>query len=49
MKFIKFLALGAIALGSLGLASCGCCTGEEPVPPLPPLGNFNEIPVSYQK
>lgn len=49
MKFIKILALGAFALGSLGLSSCGCCTGEEPVPPLRPLPVLNEIPVTYEK
>jgi len=43
MKFIKILALGAFALGSLGLASCGCSTGEEPVPPLRRLPKMNEI------
>ena len=49
MKFIKVLALSAFALGSLGLASCGCCTGEEPVPPLRPLPEVKEIPVTYKK
>jgi hypothetical protein len=49
MKFVKVLALGAFALGSLGLSSCGCCTGEEPVPPLRPLPVMNEIPVTYEK
>ncbi len=61
MKFLKFLSIGAIALASLGLSSCGCCTGEEPVPPLRPLPAMNdiapalndiapaEIPVVYEK
>ena len=49
MKFIKFIALSAFALGSLGLSSCGCATGEEPVPALQPLPAFKELPVTYEK
>lgn len=45
MKFLKLLSLAAFAAGSLGLSSCGCCTGEEPVPALRPLPAFKEIPV----
>ncbi len=49
MKSIKILALGAFALGSLALSSCGCCTGEEPVPPLRPLGGEQPTQVIYSK
>jgi len=49
MKFIKVLALALFAAGSLGLSSCGCCTGEEPIPALPSLGGSPAGPVIYQK
>jgi hypothetical protein len=44
MKFFKFIALSAFAIGSLGLSSCGCATGEEAVPSLQPLPKFKELP-----
>jgi len=44
MKLIKVISLAAFAVGSFGLSSCGCCTGEAPVPPLRPLPVFKEIP-----
>jgi len=55
MKFIKILSIAAFAAGSLGLSSCGCCTGEETAPPLRPLPDLGpvdgsrEIPVDYAK
>ncbi|MDB4382795.1 hypothetical protein OAF41_00945 [bacterium] len=48
MKFVKFTSLVAFAAGSLGLSSCGCCTGEEPVPALRPLPVFKDVPVSRE-
>ena len=44
MNTIKILSLAASALGSLFLTSCGCCTGEEPVPPLRPVPEMRELP-----
>jgi hypothetical protein len=44
MKFFKFIALSAFAIGSLGLSSCGCATGEEAAPSLQPLPKFKELP-----
>ena len=52
MKFFKFIALSAFAIGSLGLSSCGCCTGDEAVPSLQPLPAFKELPglpITYEK
>ncbi len=55
MKFVKVLSLVFFAAGSLGLTSCGCCTGEEGAPPLRPLPDLGgvdgsrEIPVQYSK
>ncbi len=55
MKFLKLISLAAFAAGSLGLSSCGCCTGEEPAPPLRPLPDLGpvdgsrELPVGYTK
>lgn len=37
---IRIAMVVAVAAGGLGLSSCGCCTGEEPVPPLRPLPQF---------
>ena len=48
MKFFKFIALSAFAIGSLGLSSCGCATGEEAVPSLKPLPKFKELPVTEE-
>lgn len=46
MKFFKFIALSAFAIGSLGLSSCvGGCIGEEPVPSLQSLPKFKELPL----
>ena len=46
MKFFKFIALSAFAIGSVSLSSCvGGCAGEEPVPSLQPLPSFKELPV----
>lgn len=45
MKFFKFIALSAFAIGSLGLSSCGCATGEEAAPSLQSLPKFKELPV----
>lgn len=44
MNTIKLLAVSAFALGSLFLTSCGCCTGEEPNPPLRPIPPMQELP-----
>ena len=45
MKFFKFIALSAFAIGSLGLSSCvGGCAGEEAAPSLQPLPKFKELP-----
>lgn len=44
MNTIKLLSVAAFALGSFFLNSCGCCTGEEPVPPLRPIPVMNELP-----
>ena len=46
MKFILQLTMAtAVAAGALSLNSCSksdsCCTGEDPVPPLRPLPNFD--------
>ncbi len=48
--FISSLSLLALGLSALALTSCsgGCCTGEDPVPPLRPLPNFAQ-PVTYGK
>jgi len=48
MKFVKFTSLVAFAAGSLGLSSCGCCTGEQPVPELRSLPVFKDVPVSSE-
>lgn len=46
-RIISTLALASIAIG---LTSCGCCSGEAPVPPLRALPKFQEIPqVHYGK
>lgn len=45
MKTLKILTLLAAAAGSIALTSCGCCTGEEAVPPLRPLQTFKPIQV----
>lgn len=45
MKVIFQLTLAvAVAAGALNLTSCsrGCCTGEDPVPPLRPAPHFDE-------
>ena len=44
MKTIKALSVAAFAAGSFFLTSCGCCTGEEPVPPLRPIPTMQELP-----
>ncbi|MGJ8698198.1 MAG: hypothetical protein ACSHYF_17895 [Verrucomicrobiaceae bacterium] len=49
MKLFKLISLAAFSVASLGLSSCGCCTGEAPVPPLRPLPVLKEIPVDYAK
>ena len=49
MKLVKLLALVAFSAGSLGLSSCGCCTGEAPVPPLRPLPQMKDVVVDYAK
>lgn len=49
MKIFKFVTLLAVAAGSCIITSCGCCTGEEEVPPLRPLPNFAPIQVDYSK
>jgi len=49
MKTFKILTLLAVAAGSSLITSCGCCTGEEEVPPLRPLPNFRPIQVDYSK
>lgn len=46
MKSVKILSLAAFAVGSLGLSSCGCCSGERPAPSLRSLPNFKEISVT---
>ena len=48
VKFLKFIALSAFAIGSLGLSSCGCATGEEAVPSLQRLPVLKELPVSEE-
>jgi hypothetical protein len=45
MKLFKILSLLAFSVGSLGLSSCGCCTGESSVPSLRPLPQLKEIVV----
>ncbi len=47
MKLLKIVTLLALAAGSVTLTSCGCCTGEEPVPPLRPLKSFNSYGSGY--
>jgi hypothetical protein len=52
MKLFKILTLLAVAAGSSLITSCGCCTGEEAVPPLRPLPYFKPIvpmEVDYSK
>lgn len=54
MNIVKVLAVAVFGLGSLFLTSCGCCTGEEPVPPLRPIPPMKElpgaeVPVVYEK
>jgi len=51
MRIIKIISLLAVAAGAISLSSCGsgCCTGEEPVPPLRPLPNFAPLGVDYSK
>lgn len=51
MRLIKIISLLAIAAGSYSLTSCtpGCCTGEDPVPPLRPLPDFKALEVDYSK
>ena len=53
MRIFKIVTLLAVAAGSLTITSCGgCCTGEEEVPPLRPLPNFNGVnpgQVNYSK
>lgn len=53
MKLLKISLLGLVAMGSLFLTSCGCCTGEAPAPPLrplPPMSPIDGIPqVTYEK
>jgi hypothetical protein len=44
MKTIKLLSVAAFALGSFLLNSCGCCTGEDPVPPLRSIPEMKELP-----
>lgn len=41
--FLQITMAAAVAVGALGLTSCsnGCCTGEDPVPGLRPLPNFD--------
>ncbi|MEJ6568101.1 MAG: hypothetical protein QNL80_04490 [Akkermansiaceae bacterium] len=48
MKLLKVLSLLAFSVGSLGLSSCGCCTGEAPVPSLRPLPKLKEIVVEQE-
>jgi len=43
MKLFKILTLLAVAAGLSLITSCGCCTGEEAVPPLRPLGSYKQI------
>ena len=45
MKFVKFFAFASFAVASLGLSSCGCCSGEAPLPSLRRLPSFKDIPV----
>ena len=45
MKFVKILAVASFAVASLGLSSCGCCSGEAPLPSLRRLPSFKDIPV----
>ncbi|MGE9267563.1 MAG: hypothetical protein ACQKBY_05665 [Verrucomicrobiales bacterium] len=49
MKLIKILLSVSVAAGAMSLMSCGCCTGEDPVPPLRPLPPMKEIPIHYGK
>jgi hypothetical protein len=44
MNTIKLLSVAAFSLGSFFLNSCGCCTGEEPVPALRPIPVMKELP-----
>ena len=41
--FLQITMAAAVAAGALGLTSCSnnCCTGEDPVPGLRPLPNFD--------
>lgn len=45
MKLVKLLSIALFTAGSLGLGSCGCCSGEDPVPALRRLPSFKDIPV----
>ena len=45
MKFVKLLAVASFAFASLGLSSCGCCSGEAPIPSLRRLPSFKDIEV----
>jgi len=51
MRIFKIVTLLAATAGILASTSCtpGCCTGEEAVPPLRPLPNFNPVEVNYVK
>ena len=45
MKFVKLLAVASFSVASLGLSSCGYCSGEAPLPSLRRLPSFKDIPV----
>ncbi len=45
MKFVKLLAIASFAVASLGLSSCGCCSGEAALPSLRRLPSFKDVPV----
>ncbi|MEM9080812.1 MAG: hypothetical protein AAGC74_08995 [Verrucomicrobiota bacterium] len=44
-RLLQIVMAVAVAAGAMGLTSCGCCTGEDPVPPLRPLPTFESAPV----
>ena len=44
MNVYKIMILPIAAFSVFALSSCGCCTGEEPVPKLRALPAFNDVP-----
>lgn len=48
MKVTRLILSSLFAVGSFCLSSCGCCTGEDPVPPLRPLPPLTTLEVEQQ-